>query len=458
MGILFCEPGFCLAPNSWLSKVLAYETNFDINSPLLLKAMSGKGMENLTPEQIQELRELLKSQNLADPLLKMDEKAVLDASATVHADFERLNESLGKLGISSDEVLYLTMGNSMEAYNYVLKEQNPDKNFQHVKISRAALRNTSQEMIVDYFKQEITRAVGNNSKIKYTVIIDTFASGQSFDAMVSPLMKANLRINQMSAIIPACLFETGISEVGDKYKGVIDVVHPADLQRNFLKEINAFSNKKSEKMPVLSFSPYSTKEEIDLALQCLKGEADISSIGNKKVLALVENFKKSHLKYANQIGDRDLFVINGKGTGYLGILNPYTPSSNHKTVELVKNRFNQIISRDGVGSHTAQSEKVPEKLHQLNAIESFRTLSILDKMKLVILGDEALSAQAEQKVLGIIKSMSETEKNDTLSAFESYARSIIIASELSRYKSIIQSGQASDSLSLTGMNLNSKAA
>ena len=407
-----------LAPMDFLGRTLSYETDFDINQPVLFT----NSENTFSPDDLESALKLLNPDALK---VKINTKTLMRARDQIGSDFKRLKENLKTLGIADEEVLFVTLGNSMESYGYVLKEQNPGNLFHHVKISRTTLTTTSTEDVIGYLKQEMVEAIGKNSKIRYTVFIDTFDRGESYDSIMAPLVQAAIQINQMKTLIPACLLEGGSMGPKGNYSTSLDIVHAPDLDKGYLSRLNAYAQRRqgADKLPIMTFNAYSTQKELEAQ-------------NGKRVAMILET---------QQIPGRDLYVIPGNTQGILSPINPYAQTG-QKTVEIVRSRQNKFIPRDGFGS--SRQEKVPERLHQLNRVPSFRALSLTEKVKLVILKDQTLLEAAESRVRDIIEAMTAQDMELARMALISFARALILKTALKEYAALLRSSEPDSGISL----------
>jgi hypothetical protein len=403
--------------------------DFDINNPVDFNAN-----HILKTEVLNQYLEALNIIGIENPSIKINSNMFEAVKKRIHADFTRLLNALNEMkSCSLENVLFITIGNSMESYGYILNKVFPQYKIGHVKVSRTLKDNVENYLgetnriilFQHYFQQKISEIIQKYYRIEIVVIIDTLGAGETMSTILYPFIKKGLTENPSIRIIPACLLEGGNTKPTSPYDKNIVIVSLIEAE-NYINQLDNFKKSECIPMPVFTFNEYIPLNIVEKIILNPGNNNGDSNNANP----LFERFGLKKLKIFMDVQKMDVknkgtyIVIPSETTRLLSHINPYF-TVGQKTVFISQEKRNlKFLTRDGHGF--SRKEVPPMKLHQLNNYESFFKLSVLDKVRLLFNRDVELLNLVSGEVKEIVSRMDSDYTYRLRDAFESYLRKKII--------------------------------
>lgn len=183
--------------------------DFNINYPI-----DFHGYNDVTKKEFYQYKKLLGLLEINDPEEKLSEEIYLKIKQRIVNDFNRLSNFLKSIEIEIDKTVFISIGNSMESYGFMLKNVFPDLKIEHIKASRTLKDNIlkhvkseakKDEIFIEYFDQRTSELVEKYENIKNVIYIDTFGAGETMSTMFYPFIKNGLNKFPEITIFSACL-------------------------------------------------------------------------------------------------------------------------------------------------------------------------------------------------------------------------------------------------------------
>jgi hypothetical protein len=410
--------------------------DFEINEPVDFNYD-----HRLQPEFLDQYLEALHCLDLNNPANKINNEVFTSIKRRVYTDMARLGKSLKEMNFFNiNKLLFITIGNSMESYGYLIQKTFPGYKTGHIKVSRTLKDNVEKtigkdnrnDLFNQYFHQKINEIIQKYAGIEAVIIIDTFGAGETMSTILHPFIKKGLENFPNLRIFPAVLLEGGHIRPTPPYDLNIKLVHLIE-EDEYLKQLDNFrkSSDENAQMPVFTFNEYYPYQLINEIVNEYKKDSDNDHLLQKRF-----GFKKLKIFLDTQqveVKNKGNFiVIPSETTRLLSNINPYFTVA-QKTVFIAQDKSTQKFhTRDGHGY--SRQENPPMKLHRLNNHISFRDLSLHHKIKLLFHKNQELLNIVSDDVRDIVLQLNNEDMSQVQSALESYLRKKIIYHYLSEYE------------------------
>jgi hypothetical protein len=408
-----------------------FSNDFDINEPVDFNVN-----HLLEKDVLVDCQRALKIVGIKDPTGRIDQEAYQSIKNRIFEDAGRLISALDTMGFCHlEQVLFVTIGNSMESYGFVLSRLFKDYHIGHIKVSRtlkdAVERGLGKdgrfELFNEYFCQKIIEIIERFGSIETVVIIDTFAAGETMSTILHHFVHQGIKYRPGLKIFPACLLEGGSIRPNPPYDENVEIIHYPQA-KDYLGKLALFKQSRDDRaiLPVLSFNEYIPVDEVVRAINESDGISTsnclIKRFGLKKIKIFIETQKIF-------LHDRGYFIVIPSGTTrLLSPINPYFTVA-QKTVFIARDDINsKFVTRDGFGY--SRQEKPPFSLHRLNNHEEFRKLPVSDKMRIIFKKEASLFNLFSDEVKGLLNNLDTNDLELAEDAFESYLRKQIIYHQL----------------------------
>jgi len=420
------------------SDLLNFDNDFDINTPIEFSLN-----HKISEDEQQDYNSLIEYLGMYIPEKKLTLKKYNITKQRIKKDFTRALENLKKIDIQKNETLFVSIGNSMESYGYMLHIIFPEIKIKHIKVSRTLKDNVEKlvgeeqrkQIFQKYFYQKINTFLGDLQGIRNIVLIDTFGAGETTATIINPFIYKGL---ESYNIYIACLLEGGHTAPTPPYDQKVELVHLPEIEKLRQKMQDFISAKNNiGKMPVLTFNEYFKLSDVKYAIENYN---NIQADEKTEILELIKNYKKKKLEIFLDVQklkifeNQDFIVIPSQTTRVLAMINPYFLVT-QKTVFIAENTQNyELITRDGHG--ISRQEEPSIKLHLLNNQNDFKKLSISEKIDLFFKKKTAIFEQLSEKTKSIVNQIDADELKLIRSNFDSFLRKKIIYNMISNFETI----------------------
>ncbi len=418
------------------SNLLNFDNDFDINT-----AVEFSLNNKITEAEQKEYNLLIEYLGMYIPNKKLTLEKYNKSKERIKKDFSRVLENFEKIDISKDKTLFITIGNSMESYGYMLHIVFPEIEIRHIKVSRTLKDNVEKlvgkeqrkQIFQKYFSQKITAFLEGLEGIKNIVLVDTFGAGETTATIINPFIYTGLPNYK---IYIACLLEGGHTFPTPPYDKKVELVHLPEIE-NLKTKMQKFINSENNtgRMPVLTINQYFKLSDVELAVEIYSNP---QASENSKIPELIKEYKKKKLEIFLDVqrliikGNQDFIVIPSQTTRVLAMINPYFLVT-QKTVFIAENtQTNEIITRDGHG--ISRQEEPSIKLHLLNNQKDFKLLSISEKVDLLFKKKENILNGLSEKTKNIVNQIDAQELELIRSSFDSFLRKKVIYNMISNFE------------------------